>query len=131
MIWKSKYPSNPNRSSNLKAVLQLLEEFFGTGIIDPSAGPGNRRTRNSITLVENNVAGNVNMAALYTQEKALSFANVRLEKYAETDKEFLIGLIGDNLQPNVIYAEALTRSEERRVGKECVSTCSTRGSPSH
>src|SRR3546814_13282234 len=24
-----------------------------------------------------------------------------------------------------------TRSEERRVGKECVSTCSTRGSPCH
>src|SRR3546814_15583256 len=25
----------------------------------------------------------------------------------------------------------LHRSEERRVGKECVSTCSTRGSPDH
>src|SRR3546814_7598258 len=89
MMWKSKYASNPNRSSNLKEGLQLLEEFFGTGIIDPSAGPGNLRTRNSITLVENNVDGNVNMAALYTQEKALYFDNVRQETYAETDKEFI------------------------------------------
>src|SRR3546814_21126207 len=55
------------------------------------------------------------MAALYTQEKALSFANVRLEKYAETDKEFLIGLIGDNLQPNVIYDEALTTKLEQEA----------------
>src|SRR3546814_18641559 len=32
------------------------------------------------------------------------------------------------------YAEALTmayRSEERRVGEECVSTCRSRGSPDH
>src|SRR3546814_17178426 len=55
------------------------------------------------------------MAALYTQEKALSFANVRLEKYAEPDKEFLIGLIGDNLQPNVIYDEALTTKLEQEA----------------
>src|SRR3546814_19083419 len=28
-------------------------------------------------------------------------------------------------------AEAIVRSEERRVGKECVSTCSSRWSPYH
>src|SRR3546814_12595734 len=30
-----------------------------------------------------------------------------------------------------IYLAGLMRSEERRVGKECVSTCSSRGSPYH
>src|SRR3546814_18836842 len=29
------------------------------------------------------------------------------------------------------YTETLRRSEERRVGKECVSTCRSRWSPSH
>src|SRR3546814_16056540 len=29
------------------------------------------------------------------------------------------------------FYAALMRSEERRVGKECVSTCRSRGSPSH
>src|SRR3546814_12679616 len=29
------------------------------------------------------------------------------------------------------YEQALTRSEERRVGKECVSTCRSRWSPDH
>src|SRR3546814_20677039 len=33
------------------------------------------------------------------------------------------GLVDDTL--------AMMRSEERRVGKECVSTCSSRGSPCH
>src|SRR3546814_17792909 len=30
-----------------------------------------------------------------------------------------------------VFAVRLKRSEERRVGKECVSTCSSRWSPSH
>ncbi|QEC52990.1 HD family phosphohydrolase [Anseongella ginsenosidimutans] len=115
LLWKSKYASNPNRSSNLKAGLQLLEEFYNTGIIDPAAGPGNRKRGNSLTLVENNVAGNVNLSALYTHEKALAFANVRLEKYAETDKDFLMEIIEDHLQPNVIFDEALTTKLEQEA----------------
>src|SRR3546814_8791548 len=37
-------------------------------------------------------------------------------------------------EPEAIYAfaaEFMGRSEERRVGKECVSTCRSRGSPYH
>src|SRR3546814_8992504 len=33
--------------------------------------------------------------------------------------------------PGVLQLEALARSEERRVGKECVSTCRSRWSPYH
>src|SRR3546814_18250720 len=36
--------------------------------------------------------------------------------------------IGDRLAPVLARAE---RSEERRVGKECVSTCRSRGWPDH
>ena len=32
---------------------------------------------------------------------------------------------------NGVYAQLLTRSEERRVGKECVSTCESRGGAAH
>src|SRR3546814_12277447 len=33
--------------------------------------------------------------------------------------------------PNVVPSVVSTRSEERRVGKECVSTCRSRWSPYH
>ncbi|HYH56026.1 MAG TPA: HDIG domain-containing protein [Anseongella sp.] len=115
LLWKSKYASNPNRSSNLKAGLQLMEEFYNTGIIELRTGNSNRPSPNSLTLVENNVAEIVNISALYTTEKALAFADVRLGKYAETDKEFLMGLIEDHLQPNVIYDEALTTKLEQEA----------------
>src|SRR3546814_13590868 len=41
-------------------------------------------------------------------------------------------LLADNkLRPAMQPSVDLARSEERRVGKECVSTCSSRWSPSH
>src|SRR3546814_14093069 len=45
---------------------------------------------------------------------------------------FLIAWAGAELLCAVAYWYlALKRSEERRVGKECVSTCRSRGSPYH
>src|SRR3546814_10941863 len=35
------------------------------------------------------------------------------------------------VEPNLYVARKLRRSEERRVGKECVSTCRSRWSPYH
>src|SRR3546814_18919063 len=40
-------------------------------------------------------------------------------------------LLGHPLQPLLWLARHLKRSEERRVGKECVSTCRSRWSPDH
>src|SRR3546814_11093765 len=38
---------------------------------------------------------------------------------------------GDNIDRSVLATEVEERSEERRVGKECVSTCRSRWSPYH
>src|SRR3546814_14138388 len=42
-----------------------------------------------------------------------------------------LALQGNELKALKGAAKALKRSEERRVGKECVSTCRSRWSPSH
>src|SRR3546814_20900418 len=42
--------------------------------------------------------------------------------------DYLLGLEG--VYPHADYI-TVNRSEERRVGKECVSTCRSRGSPYH
>src|SRR3546814_19802635 len=38
---------------------------------------------------------------------------------------------GDPGTANVVYSDWIDRSEERRVGNECVSTCGSRWSPYH
>src|SRR3546814_2205047 len=42
-----------------------------------------------------------------------------------------VSLAAALLEPTRIYVAPCLRSEERRVGKECVSTCRSRRSPSH
>src|SRR3546814_13700409 len=55
---------------------------------------------------------------LTSAEKAATFIDVCGDKF-------------DAKAQNFIHVVAENRSEERRVGKECVSTCSSRWSPCH
>src|SRR3546814_14246640 len=67
------------------------------------------------------------VAALY---KRLNFAGVTIVTLAEGEiSELHVGLKGTM---NALFLKDLAqRSEERRVGKECVSTCRSRWSPYH
>src|SRR3546814_13955661 len=50
------------------------------------------------------------------------------------DGRFAANLGGDSLpvrKPDPLHLTETIRSEERRVGTECVSTCRSRGSPDH
>src|SRR3546814_6195564 len=52
----------------------------------------------------------------------------RLKKAA---KAAMLAGIADGTLPLIVGTHAVLRSEERRVGKECVSTCRSRWSPYH
>src|SRR3546814_11985488 len=57
---------------------------------------------------------------------------VRMEQAEETWRRYLLGSNGSisEFPMFMIYFEKI-RSEERRVGKECVGTCRSRWSPYH
>src|SRR3546814_18203742 len=46
-------------------------------------------------------------------------------------REQWLGNIRGDILSGLVVALALIRSEERRVGKECVSTCRSRWAPDH
>src|SRR3546814_11011300 len=56
-------------------------------------------------------------------EKSIKIFGYSTKKITETDTE--------TGEETTRRAARFPRSEERRVGKECVSTCRSRGSPSH
>src|SRR3546814_11792551 len=60
-------------------------------------------------------------------DKLRLFANVSRSSEAPTYWE----IIGSSGMNKLDLQRASTRSEERRVGKECVSTCRSRWSPYH
>src|SRR3546814_13508267 len=43
----------------------------------------------------------------------------------------VISAVSEGISRRDVWAQAVGRSEERRVGKECVSTCRSRWSPYH
>src|SRR3546814_15076583 len=51
------------------------------------------------------------------------------ERGQDPIEQFIKFILGE--RPSRIYREVMKRSEERRVGKECVSTCRSRWSPYH
>src|SRR3546814_13969165 len=71
-------------------------------------------------------------AGLQTFGYAIYFMNEKALSYLDNSDGWEIGTA-----PNVVVvdegagASLTTRSEERRVGKECVSTCRSRWSPCH
>src|SRR3546814_2040500 len=77
-------------------------------------------------------------------ERAYNAVLLVLTLYAPKSHRLgILRSLAENLDPRLIEAwprdtraahrhfAQLQRSEERRVGKECVSTCRSRGSPSH
>src|SRR3546814_16754936 len=58
----------------------------------------------------------------------------RLRRHAKTDSDPSLAILryaADGIWLAVLTEEVSSRSEERRVGKECVSTCRSRRSPYH
>src|SRR3546814_20254933 len=83
-----------------------------------------RHTRCALVTGVQTCALPISIAGVAEDIEALSFNKAVAKLYA------LVGLL-EKAPPSASRAEATRRSEERRVGKECVSTCRSRWSPSH
>src|SRR3546814_7231256 len=84
----------------------------------PSVGPG----RVLGDMIDSGVIPTVRLTEVYRQKKGGGIGVAA--------REIINGTIPGTKQHDGEWA-GITRSEERRVGKECVSTCRSRWSPSH
>src|SRR3546814_2043779 len=69
-------------------------------------------------------------------ERSDTFSRIKIEGIRESGLGVVVGYDPTRGGPNVLGRHAIAdaglyRSEERRVGKECVSTCRSRWSPYH
>src|SRR3546814_12797586 len=60
-----------------------------------------------------------------------AFFELSPDRAGEIARAFELALQSYSINPNEPLAHWALRSEERRVGKECVSTCRSRWSPYH
>src|SRR3546814_12584356 len=89
------------------------------------------------TMTLNSSGDIANYGSLYTGSQMVLNAGHTIRNYrnAAMDSDGSITATGDkfvnNSNVNAKGNITITRSEERRVGKECVSTCRSRWSPYH
>src|SRR3546814_16939226 len=82
-----------------------------------------------------NFTGSVEAGKVIEQAAAGQFIGVGLElggkdpAYVRADAD--LGFAVENTVDGAFFTSGQSRSEERRVGKECVSTCRSRWSPDH
>ncbi|UKJ06362.1 HD family phosphohydrolase [Solitalea lacus] len=114
--WKSRFQGNGNRAKNFRVGIDLIDEFYKRGIIELNNHyQKNKLADYYLTLVQNNVATNVNSSTLFTPSRALDYVRIKLRKESDVEIAFLIDIIQDHIQPNVIFDENLTQKLEKKA----------------
>jgi putative nucleotidyltransferase with HDIG domain len=92
----------------------LLLEIYNKGVVNLNSKyqPGQNYP---ITVLEKNVSTERNTAELFTRETALSYCNELLSKRSDVDKTFLLDLLQNRIQVNIIYDDKLTTRLQAEV----------------
>lgn len=86
----------------------LLQQVYDKGILTPNSKYQQGATNYAITVLDKNVSAAKNTADLYTVESALTFCDAELTKKKDLNKTFLLDLIQNRLQSNLVYDDNLT-----------------------
>jgi len=99
----------------------LLKGIYDKGVLVLNPKYQQNAENYNVTILNDNVATDKNTAELFTKQKALDYCDQFLTAHKEFDKAFLLDLINNRLQPNLIYDNKLTS----RLEKEVVENLST------
>lgn len=100
---------------------ELLKSLYDKGVYTPNPKYQQSAENYKITVLTFNLATDKNTADLYTKQQAIDYADQVLTARKDLDKAFLLDLINNRLQPNLIYDNKLTS----RLEKEAVDNLST------
>jgi putative nucleotidyltransferase with HDIG domain len=93
----------------------LLKEIYDRGILTLNPKYQQNQQGYPITVLEKNVASDKNTAELYSKERALAYCSDVLSRRGDVDKVFLLDLLQNRIQSNVIYDDKLTSRLEAEV----------------
>jgi cyclic-di-AMP phosphodiesterase PgpH len=102
----------------------LLKHIYDVGILKPDPKYQQSAANYAVTILDKNVETDKNTADLFTRDKALTYFNQVLSDRKDIDKSFLLDLVLNRMQSNLVYDDVLTS----RLQKEALENLSlTRG----
>lgn len=122
--WHTAGMEDRSKSNYINTGTDLLKHIYEVGILKLNPKYQQYSANYPITILNKNVETDKNTADLFTREKALVYCNQVLSARKDIDKTFLLDLVLNRLQNNLVYDDALTS----RLEKEAVESLSvTRG----
>ncbi|HEY0245723.1 MAG TPA: HDIG domain-containing protein, partial [Mucilaginibacter sp.] len=93
----------------------LLKEVYDRGVLIPDKKYQQGSANYEVAILSKNVASDKNTAELFTKESALSYCDEMISKHRQVNKAFLLDLLQNRIQSNLIYDDKLTNRLEREV----------------
>ncbi len=114
--WKSSGISDQQKGFYLIEGHKLLRYIYERGLLDPVKKYLSSGRNYNFTLLNNNVATQLNTADVFTPETALSYAKAQVEENPKIkNRDWLLKLLSNHLKPNYIFDEQLTAKLEENA----------------
>lgn len=93
---------------------ELLKDVYNKGVF--TLNPKYQQNQGyTITILQNNISTEKSTSELFTREAALAYCSQILNRRADIDKTFLLDLLQNHIQNNIIYDDKLTTRLETEV----------------
>ncbi|WP_394332013.1 HD family phosphohydrolase [Pedobacter hartonius] len=106
--WRGNAFSDESKEPNKAASLRLLKSIYDKGIIAVNPKHQKGRKYYDVSMLDNNIATTVSTQDVYTVQSALDYFNNTFTSINLKEKEVVMNLIEDHLQPNIVFDEKLT-----------------------
>jgi len=106
--WRGNAFPEDNKEFTKAASLRLLKSIYDKGII--AINPKHQKDKKfyDISMLNNNISTTVSTQDLYTVQSALDYFNSTFTSINLKEKEVVMNLVEDHLQPNIVFDEKLT-----------------------
>lgn len=113
--WHNASLNEKQKEAYLKCGTDLLSTIYQKGLLELNKRFQRAAENYEVTILQNKIAQTKNTAALFTRERALSYCDQVLTKRSNIDKPFLIGLLQDHIQYNLVYDQQMTQQIENEL----------------
>jgi putative nucleotidyltransferase with HDIG domain len=113
--WHTAGLNEKQKATYLQTGTRLLQTSYDRGILKLNAKYQQADKNYTVTILSDNIATDKNTADLFTRERAIAYCDFEISKNPALDKAFLLNLVQDRLQTNLIYDSKLTARLEKEV----------------
>jgi putative nucleotidyltransferase with HDIG domain len=106
--WRGNTFPEEGKEASKAASLRLLKSIYDKGIIAINPKHQKGKKYYDISLLDNNIATTISTQDVFTVQTALDYFNNTFTSINMKEKEVVMNLIEDHLQPNIVFDEKLT-----------------------